>query len=174
MQPRARAGTLTWTIFERFALGCALAVSLSLAGCQAEPRPVQLGVDSCTFCRMTVGDPRFAAEFVTKKGKVLTFDSIECLAAFAVADEDAGTPWVTNFNDPGEWLKADRAFFVRSPAVRSPMGLNVSAYKTRAAFEKAKSDSNGQELRWDDVLLLVRATGFAKDPAGHPHVPKGP
>lgn len=154
--------------------GMTFVIGLFLAGCQKEPRPIQLGVDSCTFCRMTVGDPRFAAEFVTKKGKVLAFDSIECLAAFAVSGENPGTPWVTNFNDPGEWLMADRAFYVRSPALRSPMGLNVSAYKNRAAFEKAKSDTNGQELRWDDVLLLVRTTGFAKDPAGHPHVPDGP
>jgi copper chaperone NosL len=141
----------------------------ALASCQKGPRPIVAG-ESCTFCRMGISEPGFAAELVTDKGKVFPFDSIECLAAYTVGPPEVkGTPWVTNFNKPGEWLKADEAFFIRSPNLRSPMGLNLAAFKTRADFEKAMAKFQGADLRWDDVLLLVRTSGFSGHKGEHPN-----
>lgn len=147
-----------------------LALALA-AGCQKGPRPIALDADTCAFCRMGVSDPKFAGELVTDKGKVFTFDSLECLAAYVVTGGEGtpGTPWVADFNQPGGWIKAAEAFFVRSPALRSPMALNVAAFKTRAEFEKAKGEYRGAELRWADVLDLVRTSGFADRAGNHPH-----
>lgn len=141
------------------------------AGCQKGPRPVALDTDTCAFCRMAVSDPKFAGELVTDKGKVFTFDSLECLAAYVVTERESaqGTPWVTNYNAPGGWIKADEAFFVRSPVLRSPMALNVAAFKTRAEFEKAKGEYRGAEMRWADVLDLVRTSGFIGKAGDHAH-----
>ena len=38
---------------------------------------------------MTIADPRYAAELVTRTGKVLVFDDIGCLAAFLASGEVA-------------------------------------------------------------------------------------
>lgn len=144
---------------------------LSATACQKGPRPIALDTDTCAYCRMSVSDPKFAAELVTDKGKVYTFDSIECLAAYVVTEGEkaGGTPWVSDYDRPGTWLKADEAFFVRSPLLRSPMALNVAAFKTRAEFEKAKGEYKGAEMRWSDVMDLVRSSGFTERVQNHSH-----
>lgn len=125
---------------------------------------------------MSVSDPKFAAELVSEKGKVFTFDAIECLAAHVATGGEGtpGTAWVTDFYQAGTWVKAEEAFYVRSPALRSPMALNIAAFKTRADFEKAKGEYRGAELRWQEVLELVQTSGFVgrvqeKKQQNHPH-----
>lgn len=114
---------------------------------------------------MGIDDFRFAAQFVTAKGKVLFFDSIECLAAHRVLHPDwQGQPWIRDF-ERDDWLEAERTYFIRSPVLRSPMGVNVAAFGGRQQFEVAYAYYHGAELHWPDLLRRVQATGFAHRPA---------
>jgi copper chaperone NosL len=102
---------------------------------------------------MTVSDPRYGAELVTVKGKVLTFDSIECLASYYLANRAATrSVWVTQ---SGRLVPAERTRFRRAaPDAEgsSPMGLGLSA----AADGK---------LGWTDVVAMVEREGLPS-PAG--------
>ena len=56
-----------------------------LAACTEPPRALVAGRDACAYCRMTIDDPRFGALVRTAKGRLQTFDSIECAAAYVAA-----------------------------------------------------------------------------------------
>ena len=127
------------------------AAALLLGACApAGPRPLAYDHDACAFCRMTVGDPRYGAELVTVKGKVHTFDSIECLASYYLANRaTARSVWVT---DDGRLVPAEQARFRRAvPGAEggSPMGLGLGV----------ASDGT---LRWGDVLAMVEREGLPK------------
>ena len=145
-------------ILLRLAGLCALvAVACSPAG----PRPIAYGEATCDFCRMTVGDERFGSEFVTAHGKVMTFDSIECLAGYAaqvVASGTAGEAYVADFTHPGTLLHADKALFLRATTLHSPMGRGLVAVPTGTDITALiKSLGAGRPLSWSDVITLVQS-----------------
>ena len=51
----------------------------------------------------------------------------------------------------GMVIEAEKAFLLKSDALRSPMGGNIAAFKTKQEAEKAKSEFNGEILLWNDI-----------------------
>src|SRR5690348_11837222 len=45
------------------------------------PEPIAWDREACAFCRMHVGDPRFAAQLQTRDGPVRNYDDPGCLLA---------------------------------------------------------------------------------------------
>lgn len=136
------------------ALGALLAAVFLGRCAPAGPRPIAYGKDSCAFCLMGVDDPRFAAELVTRKGKVHVFDSPECLAGYLRQhpDEKASSAWVTDFARPRALLRADQAQYRQTSAVSSPMGLGLAAL---APGRAVPATVLGPALAWADVLTLA-------------------
>ena len=100
-----------------------------MIACTPGPREIAYGAEQCAYCRMTVTDSRFAAQVVLAKGKVQTFDSIECMLAFLASLDEADAPRqvvVSDFDHPARLVPADQAWFVRATAVGSPMGTEWS------------------------------------------------
>lgn len=148
------------------------ALVLALAGCQAGPAAIAYGKDNCARCRMAIADARYAAELVTRQGKTYAFDSIECLAGFVLQD---GVPagavrslWVTDFARPAHLIAAKDAFYLRSSRLRSPMGLGLAAFSTRADRENARVWYPGEALTWDQAVALVRRSGPLEPEQRHP------
>jgi copper chaperone NosL len=56
--------------------------TLLMTGCNPKAEKIIAGTDSCAECKMTIMDPKFGAEIVTKKGKVYKFDDAHCVATF--------------------------------------------------------------------------------------------
>jgi copper chaperone NosL len=141
----------------RLALATAAAVTLVACG-RDEPRPIAYDEASCTYCHMGITDRRFGAELVTEKGKVHTFDSIECLASYYLKHRGAArSMWVTDFPRPGTLIRADSAHYVRGGEAQSPMGLGLVAYGESAAAARATA-RGGEAIGWGDVLALVERT----------------
>ena len=102
-------------------------LSLVVACAPAGPDPIAFNADACTYCRMLIGDGRFAAAIVTTHGRTLKFDSIECLVAYyrqAVAAHDVASVWVSDLRHPGTLIDAGTARFVDVGEGRAPMGAN--------------------------------------------------
>jgi copper chaperone NosL len=140
-------------------IGLAFLLVLLWTGCTPEPEPIDYGNDACAYCRMTVSDPRYGAELVTETGKTHMFDSIECLAAHVQTQDDLAVHslWVSDFRAPGTLLHLEDAFLVHSDELKSPMSLNIAAFKAGAASPAAVADSvNGTVLSWAEVRTLVR------------------
>jgi copper chaperone NosL len=142
----------------------ACAVVWIAAACDQGPRELVSGEDPCRYCRMTIDDVRFGAMVKTDKGKIETFDSIECLAAFVGSLPASMKPqgvWVADFSQPNRWIAVDSARFVQTSTLTSPMGREL------AAFEPTRSDAElarvygGRVLDWTSVQALVLSQPFA-------------
>lgn len=134
---------------------------LLLGACAEGPRALVSGQDACAYCRMTIDDARFGALVRTAKGKLQTFDSIECAAAFVAALPDSDRPqavWVADFDAPSHWVEAARAQYLHQSAARSPMGRELAAFSATADMAALVRTHGGRAIGWTDVLALAVQT----------------
>jgi copper chaperone NosL len=122
------------------------------------PAPIAWGEAACAHCHMTIVDQRFAAELVTRTGRVYAFDDAGCLATFAVTGplepDQVHSAWVTDFRQPGTLIPAQDAIFLRTEAVRTPMSSNLLAVP-RAAGDSLQAALGGTLLDWSQVLAAA-------------------
>nr|AWJ66344.1 FIG01019293: hypothetical protein [uncultured bacterium] len=127
-----------------------------LAGCEPGPQPIRYGEDIGAHCRMTISDPRFGGQLVTTTGKTFSFDSVECLSGYIAENREAyhaaHSVWVTPFDRPGTLIPADDAFFLKSPAVASPMGGGLAAYADASVRDQDQLRLSGTPLDWAGVI----------------------
>lgn len=142
--------------------GAVAAAALAVSACATgDPHPIAYdGSESCEYCRMVITDRRFGAEIVTRSGRALKFDSIECLASFVNQGEAGTRPatiWVTDYSQPGTLITAETARFVQvSDGPSSPMGMGLRAHGAGSV------EAGGNTMDWATVLELVassRTTG---------------
>lgn len=139
---------------------------LLFAGCtNEEPRSIVYGEDTCAHCRMLISDKRFGSELVTDHGKVLTFDSIECLVDYtSTSPVSTRSLWVTDF-DSFTLINVESGAFVKSDKLKSPMGGGLAAFTTVERAKKFAEESEGKVLVWNEV----RTAGATIDHESHTH-----
>jgi copper chaperone NosL len=102
---------------------------------------------------MTLADPRFAAELLTRTGKAVVFDDVGCLAAWLGENSIAvGSSWVANFAAPDQWLPADSAVYLRSDTLRTPMASGLVALAPGQQADSVRVLLGGTLLTWHDLL----------------------
>ena len=101
--------------------GAMLAVT---AACAGGAHAIRIGIDVCRECGMLVSDARFGAQVVTRTGKTLTFDSIECMNKFVktMATGDVREVWVVDASQPGALVRLAEAKTIGDGALHPPMG----------------------------------------------------
>jgi copper chaperone NosL len=134
-----------------------LAISFfTMMSCNTEPQPIKLGVDACSFCKMSIADNRFGAEIITKKGKVFKFDDMHCLLAFRKANtinnNDIKTAYLINFDEPHNFIEAPKAFLLKSNELHSPMGGNIASFSNENKLREAAQKFKGEEVAWDALV----------------------
>lgn len=149
----------------RTLLAAAVLSVLVASGCgRAGPRPIVLGEDACTYCRMTISDSRFGGEVVTKTGRVLTFDSVECLASWVRA-ADASTiagVYTIDLQHPGTFVPAETAGFLRDALIKSPMGRAVIAFASAEAAEQQRAMLGGTPVTWNELVKSLAVPEAAR------------
>lgn len=131
-----------------------------IIGCSQGPKPINYGTDICSMCRMKIMDNKFGAEVVTYKGKIYKFDSDECLIAYlntgTLKPEQKGQFIVTDYAHPGNLIDAEKAFYLQSEKVPSPMGANISSYLIKEDAEKinAENGNAGVIVGWEAIQQL--------------------
>jgi copper chaperone NosL len=130
------------------------ALMLVAACAAAGPQAIMYGVDVCAFCKMQIAERRFAAEIVTTHGRIVKFDSIECLLASfkdARARQDVASVWVSDFRHPGVLLEATNARFFDLGPGRTPMGRGwVAVASARDAAALGIIDASAIK-RWTEL-----------------------
>ncbi len=115
-----------------------------------EPEPIAYGKDSCAECKMTIIDPKFGGEIISKKGKIFKFDDTHCIARFmerrGIEMNSIHKTLFVNYNKPSEWLDVEKAEFVVSSLFRSPMGGNAAAFSSKAEAESKSSELAGSKI----------------------------
>ncbi len=135
-----------------------LALALSANACGSGPRPLVAGEDSCRYCRMTIEDPRFGAMVLTARGRLETFDSIECLAGYVAPLKGTTAPravWVADVEHAGRWLDVQHARFVYGGTLHSPMGRKLAAVDSSADPAAIRERLGGVLMSWTEVIALV-------------------
>jgi len=123
----------------------------ALVGCgRQSPRDIGFGAEPCAHCHMTIADPRFAAEAISPTGKVAVFDDVGCLAAWLEEDGEAAA-WVLSFVDGREWLPAAQAVYLRSDALRTPMGSGLAALRPGREADSVQAALGGGLMSWQQV-----------------------
>ncbi len=132
-----------------------LILSLILfSACSTEPQPIEYGSDICHFCKMTIVDRQYAAEFVTKKGKCYKFDATECMILELEKwdSNKVALTLVTDFETPGKLIPANSATYLTSPKMPSPMGANLTAFAAHETAKKYHSEVNGDLEAWSSLI----------------------
>ena len=144
-----RAGATSATL--RTAVG--VIAMLVVTGC-APATPHQLDASvACTHCRMAVADPRYAAQVRTGTGKLLGFDSIECMAQWLGANPGTAVQgiWVTNALHPERVLEIDQAVLLEGGAIRSPMGGRLVAVEAGPDADRWQRELAATRTAWTEV-----------------------
>ena len=132
-----------------------------LAACRPSPEPINYGMDKCVYCTMTVMDNRFGAEAVTDKGKVFKFDAMECLVIFTDSHPESMDRikfLLTNsFDKPGEFIDARNCYYLVSPNMPSPMGMNINAFADSVAVYKQQQMNTGKVLKFAELKKIIYA-----------------
>lgn len=129
--------------------------------CSTKSRQFETGKDICNFCKMTITDTRFGGEIVTKKGKVFTFDDLSCMARFlktgAEEENNIAQTLAVLFEKPNSFTDADKATYVLSPDIKSPMGSHAAAFDSPNAAERfAKDKQQPQVYNWQQWLQTIQ------------------
>jgi copper chaperone NosL len=130
-------------------------LSLLIVGCEAphadRPPQIRYGEETCASCGMLISEERFAAALTTSTGETRTYDDLGCvLHDLTERDRSMAHVWVHD-HDSGRWLQAQRAVFVRSHEVPTPMGGGLFAFSTQEAAERFAHDVHGTVVRFEQL-----------------------
>ncbi len=152
---RRRKLAKTVCIPNRALAASAIALTLSIMACSAKTEPIQFGKDQCSFCKMTIMDPKFGGEVVTKKGKVYKYDDVICLSQFLhsgiVKEEEIAQVVFVNFEKENDFISSEKAMFWVSSALRSPMGSNAACFSSPESAKKASQEKEGRLISWNEL-----------------------
>lgn len=129
-----------------------------LSACSSGPQVIDYGNDGCHFCKMTIVDKIHGAELVTDKGKVYKFDAAECILNYLsqTPEIEIGSIHTNYYESPTEFISTDEATFLISEKLPSPMGANLTAFKTKAAADKILNEKGGKLYNWDELKAHLK------------------
>ncbi|MFZ1866442.1 MAG: hypothetical protein WAU39_19640 [Polyangiales bacterium] len=102
------------------------------------PVPIVWDREVCAFCKMHIGDPRFAAQLQTSEGEVVSFDDPGCLFEYMQSHHVPVHALYFRDYDGSGWLSGDEAGFL--PVDDSPMGYGIRAV--------SKSTPGAKDIAW--------------------------
>lgn len=133
-----------------------------LVSCSSGPVPIEYGKDACDYCRMTIMEPKFGGEFVTKTGKVYKFDATECMVnyyhAHDVEAKNFTTILVANYIHPDKMMDAKQVVFMQNDKIKSPMGAGLAAFPDESAAKQSFPDG-GKVMGWNELLKNFQFDG---------------
>ena len=145
----------TITVNPKMVAASALII-FSFSSCKTKPEPFQYGKDTCDDCRMTIIEPHFGAQLITKKGKVYKFDDLHCLVNFhnngPVKKEDIDQIVSVDYNNEKSFLDVNSAWFVTSSKLESPMNSNTASFASQQIAKAKATEITGLLVTWNDLL----------------------
>ncbi|HSD89536.1 MAG TPA: nitrous oxide reductase accessory protein NosL [Kofleriaceae bacterium] len=104
---------------------CTLLLVVACARPSQGPVAIAYDKETCAYCHMLIGDPRFAAQIITDAGDVYSFDDPGCLFRF-VAEQHPHVR-ATWFRDSrrDRWLASGEVAFAHE--AKTPMGWGFAA-----------------------------------------------
>jgi copper chaperone NosL len=128
----------------RIVLPLALA-SVMAPGCGGvRPAAIDTRNDTCTYCRMTVSDPRLAAQIAGPGEEPRFFDDIGCLSNYLRTHPlSSGELIYVADHRTGVWVEAKHAVLSRLPAASTPMASGLIAHESRSSRDQDPGAQGG-------------------------------
>lgn len=147
-------------LFKKKTMKLHLPILFLLIACSVDVKPIKYGKEQCDNCSMIISDARFGSELLTNKGKVYKFDSAECLTFFLkdsakIKQDNIHSMFVTNFLEPNSFIETSQANFLITEKIPSPMGANLSAYKSRDEAISQQQKFGGDIFSFEKVVQQV-------------------
>jgi copper chaperone NosL len=142
-------------------LGAVVIGLLMAGGCAARvDGPPEIVVDrtACSHCGMLISEPAFAAAYQAPPAEGRVFDDIGCLLAAARREQAPGLRFWFHDAGTGTWIDGEKALFVVSRSIRTPMSGGIIAYGDLGAAEDAAAKHGGELVR-SLPALLARSGG---------------
>src|SRR5690606_20110913 len=141
-------------------IATAVLACVVLSGCTPKSEPIEYGKDNCAECRMTIMDPKFGGEIVSKKGKVFKFDDAQCMGKFmdrrAIELKDIHQTLFTNYTGEHEFVNVTDAHFVVGSKLKSPMGSNAAAFADKSSADKKAAEIDGKVTSWATLFNVLQ------------------
>lgn len=126
-----------------------------ISSCSNKPQPINYGKDACDNCKMTIVDPKFGGEIITKKGKSYKFDDAACMMYFlksgVIKENDISKKLFVDFQKQNDFIDVNTAVFLVSPELTSPMGGNAAAFSSQQEAEKIKLTEPANTMNWKEL-----------------------
>jgi copper chaperone NosL len=102
---------------------------------------------------MVVSDPRLGGQLVTRGEEPLFFDDIGCLRDYRKAHPEvrAASAFVADHRT-GKWVPAERAVYVRTTKLWTPMGSQLIAYADAASRDADPASSGGAAVTATEAM----------------------
>lgn len=133
-----------------------LILSLVLFSCGSkEAQPIKLNTDNCDFCKMSIADGKYGAEFITKKGRAYKFDDIMCMVHYCKANSivEVQAFYAHDFNKNNVLIPAETAFFLSGGSISSPMNGNTVAFASENEARKLAAKLYAKSLTWKEIIM---------------------
>ena len=140
------------------ALGLAMLLATSCGVTADGPPVIVVDRTECSHCGMLISEPLFAAGYQAGNGEKRVFDDIGCLRNAVRAEHGPVRVWVHDAVK-AEWIDGAEATFVSSPAIRTPMGGGVLAYRDPQDAARAAAKHDARVIRYLATLLEMKESG---------------
>jgi copper chaperone NosL len=129
---------------------------LFLSSCTKEPVPLHQGKDTCAYCKMTIEDLRFGGEIVTRTGKCIPFDDVQCLLSFykemSTDNRKQAVCYLSDFSGRHNLNQANDCILLRSNSLKCPMNGHLAAFHNEASFDLVAKTYQGEKVLWKELL----------------------
>ena len=126
--------------------------------------------EQCIHCSMAVKNLQFKAQAQTQSGKLIWFDAIECLVNYLKSKNENVFQkiQVTDYNS-GKVIDAANAYYLKSKAIPSPMGANLSAYMLQSEAISVQKEKGGDVYNWETLKERFIDSEFGAYDSHHDH-----
>lgn len=148
-----------------------LALVLLAAGCaqgtaEIKPPEIRYGEDVCAECKMIISDPRFAAAYTYEvspgRYENALFDDIgDMLIHAGKHPEHEVVAWWVHDYDSKEWLDGQKATYVFSNNLQTPMAQGTAAFASLEAAQRLANELQGEVFDWNGLLERSQAGRLA-------------
>lgn len=146
-----------------FMLASAMFVGFSACDSQAPDRPptIRYGESTCIDCDMIISDERFASATIIKDARgrtdALLFDDVGDQIRYERENPELVivARWVHDYNTK-DWLTAEQAWYLVSPALYTPMASGIASFASHAAAETAQKEHGGDVMGFAALWAMPR------------------
>ncbi len=121
--------------------------------CSENAQKINYGEDLCHNCKMHIVDTQHSAQIITKKGKNILFDSLECmLNEMSNMDLNKNKLYLVNtYYGKETFFDVNNLTFLISKKIPSPMGGNLTAFKNADDVHKIIKEMGGENYAWEEI-----------------------